>query len=331
MQVIRPNLGKKIMRSVDANKYLENFRPCRNINDALELWQKEFLLSDIPYETKYQVSCPGRHKETTVVCGNVVPILQKMINVFNKYGTETQKVLSIVRVETGSNEGLVKDEENTSNFGFIKATAKKSHASKKQPYLGDKVAMDLGCGILFGTIVEKNDNGDYVCDFVDQSKLSLNEVAVTSARSCFQSEIDKLIKMDMDEREASQLDEIILVKKNGKIGEPIISENEAFNDDEPEKPFETKFNATLPSVIVGIELPNKIYREKINNEVHDVSATEKLLHDLGEGAMNSGVQTALELFTQNQQISVDDRPSKKMKIFDGENNDDWRADCAIDY
>ena len=119
--------------------------------------------------------------------------------------------------------------------------------------------------------------------------------------------------MGMDEREASQLNEMILVGKDGKIGEPILSENEAFNDDEPEKPFETKFNAALPSIIVGIELPNKMYRETINNEFCDVSATEKLLHGLGDGAMKSGVQTALELFTQNQQISDDDRSPKKMK------------------
>ena len=170
------------MRSFDANKDLENYRPCRNVNEALELWQKEFVLSDIPYETKYQAFCPGRHKETTVVCGNVVPILQKMIKAFYKYGIETQKALSIVRVETGSNEGLVKHEESTSNFSLIDATVKKSHAMKKQPCLSDKVAMDLGCGILLGSIVEKSDGGDCVCKFVDKSKLSLNEMVVADAR-----------------------------------------------------------------------------------------------------------------------------------------------------
>ena len=65
--VIRPNSGKSLMRPFDAHNRLNELHPCRNINDAMELWEKEFIEADIPYGEKYQFSCPGRHKQTTVV------------------------------------------------------------------------------------------------------------------------------------------------------------------------------------------------------------------------------------------------------------------------
>ena len=177
--VIRPNLGKNVMRQFDALEKLKNLCLCSNVHDALELWEREFIEADIPYKRKYQFSCAGRHKETQVVCGNVVPILQKMISAFERPGIETQKVLSIVRVETGTNEGLAKNNEY---FGAIKTTAKISQFRTKQPCLGDKVAMDLGYGILLGSVVEKCKSGRYVCNFVDQSKVSLTKKAVKDAR-----------------------------------------------------------------------------------------------------------------------------------------------------
>ena len=118
--------------------------------------------------------------------------------------------------------------------------------------------------------------------------------------------------MGMDKREASQLDEQILVAKDGRVGESIISVNEHHTEDEPENRFESKFTGAIPSVIVGIEMPNRIYKRTVNNEVYDIPSSVRLLHVLGEKAIKSGVQTARELI--NKQVDYDCSFPKKRKV-----------------
>lgn len=38
-----------------------------SVQRAMEIWEREYELADLPYSETYQISCKGRHKETYVV------------------------------------------------------------------------------------------------------------------------------------------------------------------------------------------------------------------------------------------------------------------------
>ena len=46
-----------------------------SVNEGMEIWQREFELSDIPVSEKYQFSCAGRHRESHIFTGKSVLVL----------------------------------------------------------------------------------------------------------------------------------------------------------------------------------------------------------------------------------------------------------------
>lgn len=68
--VARPNLGvyteNKDSLRTKFNKGAFTRNPV-SVQRAMEIWEREYELADIPYSENYQVSCPGRHKESYVV------------------------------------------------------------------------------------------------------------------------------------------------------------------------------------------------------------------------------------------------------------------------
>jgi len=299
--VIRPNTGKRILAKHNVDNLLHKLRRCNDTNEALELWDAEFNLADIPYEEKYQFSCHGRHKHTTVICGSVVPILQKMINILDRYGPETQSILSIVRVETGSNDGLINNGIDECEVASGHEPIEFSSVMNDEPCVDDKVASESGDGVvLLGTIFGKNGSGDFLCKLTNGDTLALNKTMVSYARSCFHDQISKLVNHGMPQSEAHHLEEIINPGRSDRYGgAPIISGNDLDLDD-PEKNYEVEFTGNMPSTIVGIEVPNKVASMTINGEVCVVSAVRKLLYGIGSRSMTSGVKTARELFSVSQ-------------------------------
>lgn len=298
--VIRPNAGKRIQANRSVEDLLRNVRPCNNLNEALDLWEEEFNLADMPYEEIYQFSCRGRHKNTTVVCGSVVPLLQQMISILDKYGTETQSILSIVRVETGNKDVLT---NNSINVCGVRNNCNDDHEKRykeanQKPCIGDKMAKKIEDGIvLLGTIFGRNGSGDFLCKLTDGSEITMSQAMVSDARLCFQDQVSKLIKTGMTLSDAHHLDETIIIDR-GDVSDrkPVLSGN---NATEPEKNFEVEFTGKMPKTVVGIEVPNKEVRMLMNGETCLVSATKKLLHGIGSQSMKSGVKTTIELFSEN--------------------------------
>ena len=70
--VVRPNLGKYYcgVSKVRKNIGLRRWKFCETeakVQRALQIWQKEFELADIPSSDKYQFSCPGRHSHRMIL------------------------------------------------------------------------------------------------------------------------------------------------------------------------------------------------------------------------------------------------------------------------
>ena len=73
--VARPNLGvytefKKSLRTKFNERKLG--RNPVSVQRAMEIWEREYNLADIPHSEYYQMSCPGRHKESFVVSSDWV-------------------------------------------------------------------------------------------------------------------------------------------------------------------------------------------------------------------------------------------------------------------
>lgn len=78
--VVRPNVGKKLQDEWTLMKKIESgaLRMCAEdkITRAIELWDREYNMADMPSDSKYQFSCVGRHRESIVLTGHVVPVSQ---------------------------------------------------------------------------------------------------------------------------------------------------------------------------------------------------------------------------------------------------------------
>ena len=73
---IRPNT---IRTAVDKHKIRERIMngslSLTSVNEGMEIWQREFELSDIPVSEKYQFSCAGRHRESHIFTGKATLLL----------------------------------------------------------------------------------------------------------------------------------------------------------------------------------------------------------------------------------------------------------------
>ena len=70
---IRPNT---IRTAVDKHKIRERIingsLSLTSVNEGMEIWQREFELSDIPVSEKYQFSCAVRHRESHIFTGKAI-------------------------------------------------------------------------------------------------------------------------------------------------------------------------------------------------------------------------------------------------------------------
>lgn len=172
--VVRPNQGKwTCHKNWFKQDYLERRKIsiCTDLSRATDMWRREFNLADRPSSEQYQRYCPGRHDETFVFGGNIVPVLNKILlatrqrtGLLGGPSLEGLTMPSIVRVEPSgkSQEASAEAEvENGSPEGGEDAMdaagteSSNSDDSPADPAVGSKVALDmLGSSLFRGKITE---------------------------------------------------------------------------------------------------------------------------------------------------------------------------------
>ena len=163
--VVRPNMGKKTWKNEAVwstllhGKYYQ-LELCSDINQAMAAWKKEFDLADRPESETYQRYCYGRHAESFIFGGDIIPILNKILASSNGYQpgeTNNGQQLAmpdVVRVEPPGKA----PEDNSANEGSESAVdgeADDEDDSSEPPAVGHKVALKMLGGCVFrGAITE---------------------------------------------------------------------------------------------------------------------------------------------------------------------------------
>jgi len=161
--VIRPNDGKKTYaKEYVWDNYLHGnvcqLTLCTDVDKAMETWKKEFDLANLPDNETYQRYCYGRHTESYIFGGDIIPILNKILVSANQNGigltSEDPLVMpDVVRVEPPG-----KTPEDDSATGTVADGAEESEDeddSSGPPAVGQKVALKmLGSSVFRGTITE---------------------------------------------------------------------------------------------------------------------------------------------------------------------------------
>jgi hypothetical protein len=160
--VIRPNEGKKIfLKDFVWNKLLHGdtcrLSPCTNLHQAMVLWKKEFELADRPASERYQRYCYGRHAESYIIGGSIIPILNKILassTGVTQFGNEFIALPDVVRVEPSASGKAIEDDianEPTQNT----EEEEDEDDSSQPPAVGQNVALKmLGSSIFRGSITE---------------------------------------------------------------------------------------------------------------------------------------------------------------------------------
>lgn len=159
--VIRPNEGKKVYNPEFVWKtYIRRGEEscrltfCTDINQVMATWKKEFELADRPASERYQSYCYGRHAESYIFGGNIIPILNKILASSNL----NQLLPDVVRVEpSGKTADAEEDNANeaTENTENGEGEEHDEDDSSKPPAVGQKVALKLlGSSIFRGSIIE---------------------------------------------------------------------------------------------------------------------------------------------------------------------------------
>jgi len=207
---VRPNSGRMMMSKIVVLNKIHNYDLCdteEKIGSALELWAEEFNRSDISNKKNYQFSCNGRHKETTVMIGSMVPILNKVLIGLQSEYDDSPKMLDIVRIETGVNHNLntnrgivvdddIKAKQSTPQLNKCKSTL--TVDLTKNPLLtgydniGEGLAVQFDQnGIIRGYIAKYKDNdtfpdecpsGTFYCKFTNGRKKKMGAKQLKEAR-----------------------------------------------------------------------------------------------------------------------------------------------------
>ena len=160
--VIRPNEGKKIfLKDFVWNNYLHGdacrLSPCTDVNQAIVMWKKEFELADRPASERYQRYCYGRHAESYIIGGSIIPILNKILassTGVTQFGNEFIALPDVVRVEPSASGKAIEDDianESTQNT----EEEEDEDDSSQPPAVGQNVALKmLGSSIFRGSITE---------------------------------------------------------------------------------------------------------------------------------------------------------------------------------
>ena len=164
--VIRPNEGKKTFpKDFVWNSYIHGaacrLALCTDIAQAMATWKKEFDLADRPASESYQRYCYGRHTESCIFGGDIIPILNKILASSNLNGIGLADEMSlvmpdVVRVEppgkTPEDDAANEATEITANGD---AEGEDEDVSSGPLAVGQKVALKmLGSSIFRGAITE---------------------------------------------------------------------------------------------------------------------------------------------------------------------------------
>ena len=163
--VVRPNEGKKTWKKEDVWNNLLHGKACRltlctDINQAMTTWKKEFDLADCPESERYQRYCYGRHAESFIFGGDIIPILNKIVVSSNGYvpgSTNNDQQLTmpdVVRVEPPG-KTPEDDSANEGSESAVDCDEDEEDDSSEPPAVGHKVALKLLGGSVFrGAITE---------------------------------------------------------------------------------------------------------------------------------------------------------------------------------
>jgi hypothetical protein len=162
--VIRPNEGKKTWTKDFVWNTLLHGTACRltlctDIDKAIETWKKEFDLANRPANETYQRYCYGRHTESCIFGGDIIPILNKILASSNLNGIGLANDLSLVMPDVVRVEPPGKTpEEDTANEAASEDCGEEGEDeddSSGPPAVGQKVALKmLGSSVFRGAITE---------------------------------------------------------------------------------------------------------------------------------------------------------------------------------
>ena len=104
--VIRPNDGKKTLSrdQVRESYFCRDQSTYINNDEAMKMWKEEFKLADCSASKKYQQHCKGRHAESYILTGFIVPILNKIIGSITDNNSNHHSMPNVVRVENKEDE-----------------------------------------------------------------------------------------------------------------------------------------------------------------------------------------------------------------------------------
>jgi len=243
---VRPNQGITSVEARDIQdkiRYKRTLRLCKSeksVKRAIKIWNKEFDLSEIPFEQTYQFSCRGRIKESYILTGHIVPLLSKIMNLLDASPNDDRRshnLPKVVRVETGdeiaaaggtsgapdasSDEDVNSAGEEAAEVGMTETpnTSKDDETNDKTAIMiqghddqGAGVAKPIaGQGILRGRVNRyKDDNqyescepsGAFLIDLSDGRKFKWDADRFRKGRAAYEAEIKKLTDAGMTEEVA---------------------------------------------------------------------------------------------------------------------------------
>jgi len=284
------------------------------------IWKREFELADLPANETYQFSCPGRHKESFVFAGSIVPILNKLLaSASISVDVFQSKPFSVVRVETNSaNTEKEASQEELSDSEDEPKVPNLSEMVVVDPVVGGKE--DIGKGVarqsdkvgkcvFRGEITKyKDDNMHEDCDpsgtfftkFSDGNKLKMDASQVSKALKLFAKEANRLVASGMPLADArNALEESTAAGLNGKsnIRKPVLGDGEDEDPENHELIFEETNVDEVPDGIVGLMFDNKHVTayDAANNAVV-VPRHEQVLMHLSKKLVTEGVASARQLY-----------------------------------
>ena len=305
--VARPNTGKKLELKTSLKKKFNNGafskRPV-SVERAMKIWEREYELADCPYSDQYQVSCPGRHEESYVFAGSIVPVLNKILKAgrYYKDSEKTKKPFMVVRAEVSNaaelNADIIPQQAPSPDHGGDSD----DEMLIADPVTGDEE--DIGLGVarelanktskvrFRGTITKYHDDdknpecdpsGTFFVKFSDGRKLTMDADQVNHGRRKFEKEVNRLVNCGMPREDASSMAEHTkgASLSRSKLRKPILDDGEE-DPEEYERNFEQEFLDEVPESIVGL----CFWR----NGLH-----EMILEDLSKDLLAKGVETTRSL------------------------------------
>ena len=270
--VARPNRCKYLLSKADVVKNLLHGAPqlslVTNVQDAIGVWNKEFKLADRPISEDYQLYSQGRHKESFIFSGSVVPVLNKIL-VSSAPGNNIV-MPAIVRVEPKSSQEDEGDEaidgdNTTTDISSAEDADANESATNQEPAVGQKVATQmLGSNIFIrGEITEckqvdggAGEDDAYIATFTDGIKIEMTSEEAKKAMKLFDDEVAKLVskaKMPKVDASNTEVHTITGAATNGSTRHPVLAAGEEEDIEDVERLYEEEYDGEVPKVLVGLE------------------------------------------------------------------------------